>query len=376
MAPTLLDTLNFPNELKTLSYQELLQLSNEIRERLIDITNRVGGHLASNLGVVELTIALTPCLIAYDKFLWDTHQTYVHEMLTGRLNDMYTIKQRNLSGFAKISEKAPSVQDMHPSLSPPLAWLKQEMQKKKPTMSFAFLGMGAIRRMAYEALNNIKALNGNFICVLNDNDMSISPPVGAMANYITSIRTTKLYDNAKIKFQRILNRVPKIGSPLKRRIEKVVERLRNTLLDTPTGVLFEEFGFKYLGPINGHDLPSVMAALRYAKEYPGPIMLHMITKKGKGMDVAESNPIKYHGVSAKSSNSNKKKAPTYTQCLEKKLINCRKKRPDSCHYSRQEKEAVWLNMSKNFLTAITMLELQKNMPSHLRQDYSRQQCQL
>jgi len=332
MAPTLLDTLNFPNELKTLSYQELLQLSNEIRERLIDITNRVGGHLASNLGVVELTIALHTLFDSpTDKFLWDTsHQTYVHKMLTGRLNDMYTIKQyKGLSGFAKITESPHDTfgaGHASTSLSAAIGLAQARNAKKETHNVICVLGDGGLSGgMAYEALNNIKALNGNFICVLNDNDMSISPPVGAMANYITSIRTTKLYDNAKIKFQRILNRVPKIGSPLKRRIEKVVERLRNTLLDTPTGVLFEEFGFKYLGPINGHDLPSVMAALRYAKEYPGPIMLHMITKKGKGMDVAESNPIKYHGVSAKSSKANKKKAPTYTQCFGEEVISIAEK---------------------------------------------------
>ena len=152
--------------------------------------------------------------------------------------------------------------------------------------------------MAYEALNNIKELKGNFICVLNDNDMSISPPVGAMANYITSIRTTKIYDDLKHKFQRIFDRIPKIGIPLKRRIESTVKRFRSSLLDVPTGVLFEEFGFKYLGPIDGHNLTAVMASLKYAKEYDGPIMIHIITTKGKGMDVAEENPVKYHGVSA------------------------------------------------------------------------------
>ena len=306
----LLDTLNFPTDLKNLSHQELITLSNEIRDRLIDITNTVGGHLASNLGVVELTLALHTLFDSpKDKFLWDTsHQTYVHKMLTGRLDQMYTIKQyKGLSGFAKISESPHDIfgaGHASTSLSAAIGIVQARNAKKENHSVVCVLGDGGLSGgMAYEALNNIKELKGNFICVLNDNDMSISPPVGAMANYITSIRTTQLYDDVKIKFQRIFDRIPKIGAPLKRRIEKTVERLRSTLLDTQTGVLFEEFGFKYLGPIDGHDLLSIMAALRYAKKYNGPIMLHIITTKGKGLENAEKNPIKYHGVSAKPSST-------------------------------------------------------------------------
>ncbi len=333
MPNILLDTLNFPNDLKELSHADLLQLCDEIRERLIDITNTVGGHLASNLGVVELTVALhTLFKSPVDKFLWDTsHQTYVHKMLTGRLNQMYTIKQyKGLSGFAKIAESAHDIfgaGHASTSLSAAIGLASARNAKKEDHSVVCVLGDGGLSGgMAYEALNNIRELKGNFICVLNDNDMSISPPVGAMAHYITSIRTTKIYDGMKFKFKRILDRIPRIGTPLKRRIEKTVERLRNTLLDVPTGVLFEEFGFKYLGPINGHDLLSIMAALRYAKKYPGPIMIHIITKKGKGMDVAENNPVKYHGVSAKPKKNAapKTKRATYTQCFGSEIINIAK----------------------------------------------------
>ncbi len=327
MSNPLLDTLHFPDDLKTLSHQELLQLAQEIRDRLIDITSTVGGHLASNLGVVELTLAMhTEFNSPTDKFLWDTsHQTYVHKMLTGRLSQMYTIKQYNgLSGFAKIAESPHDcfgAGHASTSLSAAIGVAQARNAANETHNVVCVLGDGGLSGgMAYEALNNVKYLKGNFICILNDNDMSISPPVGAMASYITSIRTTKFYDDAKVKFQRIFNRIPKIGHPLKRRIEKTVERLRSTLLDTPTGVLFEEFGFKYLGPINGHDLTAVMAALRYAKHYPGPIMLHMITTKGKGMPVAETDPVKYHGVSAKSTGAPVKKRPTYTQCFGTEII--------------------------------------------------------
>ncbi len=334
MEKKILDTLNFPEDLKDLSHNDLLQLCNDIRERLIDVTNKVGGHLASNLGVVELTVALHTLFESpNDKFLWDTsHQTYVHKMLTGRLNEMYTIKQyKGLSGFAKIAESDHDIfgaGHASTSLSAAIGVAQARNAKNEKHSVVCVLGDGGLSGgMAYEALNNIQELKGNFICVLNDNNMSISPPVGAMAQYITSIRTTQIYDGLKLKFKRILDRIPKIGSPLKRRIEKTVERLRSTLLDVPTGVLFEEFGFKYLGPINGHDLLSIMAALRYAKQYPGPIMIHIITTKGKGMEVAEQNPVKYHGVSAKQ----KKEAPvkekkiTYTQCFGNEIIEISKK---------------------------------------------------
>ncbi|RAP24928.1 1-deoxy-D-xylulose-5-phosphate synthase [Candidatus Marinamargulisbacteria bacterium SCGC AG-343-K17] len=337
MSKLLLDTLTFPDALKDLSYNELLTLSDEIRHRLIDITNTVGGHLASNLGVVELTLALHTLFNSpKDKFLWDTsHQTYVHKMLTGRLNQMYTIKQyKGLSGFAKISESEHDTfgaGHASTSLSAAIGLAQARNARNEDHSVVCVLGDGGLSGgMAYEALNNIKELKGNFICILNDNDMSISPPVGAMANYMTTIRTTKVYDEMKDKFQRVFDRIPKIGTPLKRRIEKTVKRFRSSLIDIPSGVLFEEFGFKYLGPIDGHNLTAVMAALKYAKDYDGPVMLHIMTTKGKGMDVAEKNPVKYHGVSAQKTKTTeiKEKRPTYTQCFGSEIIDIAEKNPN------------------------------------------------
>ena len=237
---------------------------------------------------------------------------------------------KGLSGFAKIAESDHDTfgaGHASTSLSAAIGLAQARNANNESHNVICVLGDGGLSGgMAYEALNNIKELNGNFICILNDNDMSISPPVGAMANYITSIRTTPIYDTAKDKFERIINRIPKFGTPLKRRIEKTVERFRSTLLDINTGVLFEEFGFKYLGPIDGHNLTAVMAALRYAKTYDGPIMLHMNTTKGKGMQVAEQNPVKYHGVS-KQSDPNKPqpaKRATYTQCFGSEIIEIAK----------------------------------------------------
>jgi 1-deoxy-D-xylulose-5-phosphate synthase len=321
----LLDTRQFPEDLKHLSYNDLLTLAAEIRERLIDVTNAVGGHLASNLGVVELTLAMhTVFNTPEDCFLWDTsHQTYVHKMLTGRLQDMYTIKQwHGLSGFAKRSESDHDcfgAGHASTSLSAAIGIAHARNATKTRRHVVCVLGDGGLSGgMTYEALNNIRDLTGNFICILNDNDMSISPPVGAMAHYITSIRSTSLYDGLKSRFEGMLNHIPSIGTPLLRRIDKVFKHFRSGLLDVPAGVLFEEFGFKYLGPIDGHDLRLVTAMLHYAKTFDGPIMIHVITKKGKGLAIAEANPVQYHGVSANT--AKKSSAITYTQCFGEEIV--------------------------------------------------------
>ena len=327
----LLNTLNFPSDLKQLTQVELISLCKEIRIRLVDITNTVGGHLASNLGVVEISVGLHTIFNSpEDQFLWDTsHQTYVHKMLTGRLKDMYTIKQyKGLSGFAKITESSHDIfgaGHASTSLSAAIGLAQARNAQNKKNAVVCVLGDGGLSGgMCYEALNNIEQLNGNFICILNDNDMSISPPVGAMAKYITSIRTLQIYDDVKDIFTKVFNKIPRIGVPLKRRIEKAVDGTVTTLLDVKAGVLFEEFGFKYLGPIDGHNLTEVMATLKYAKSYNGPILLHMITTKGKGLKNAELNPIKYHGVSAKKTKPNPdthvKKIETYTQCFGSEII--------------------------------------------------------
>ena len=300
---TLLDTLKFPDDLGTLSTSQLETLASEIRERLVLIGDTCGGHLASNLGVVEITLALHTIMDSpKDKFLWDTsHQCYVHKMLTGRLNEMMTIRQDGgLSGFAKIDESKHDIFGAgHAStaLSAALGVAAARDIKKEDHSVIAVVGDASLSGgMTFEALNNINATKGNFICILNDNNMSISPPVGSMSNYITQLRTSDMYNTAKDKMVKILDRVPSFGVPLGHKLERTVDRLRDILLEFKVGVLFEEFGFRYLGPIDGHNITHVMAALKYAKSYPGPILLHMITKKGKGVEKAEENPVKYHGV--------------------------------------------------------------------------------
>jgi 1-deoxy-D-xylulose-5-phosphate synthase len=302
----LLDKLAFPTALKQLSISEMQSLAQEIRERLIAVGHTCGGHLASNLGVVELTLALhTVFESPTDKFLFDTsHQTYVHKMLTGRLADMFTMRQDGgLSGFAKIDESehdAFGAGHASTALSAGLgmAHAREVLGQKHSVVSIigdATLSGG----MAFEALNNAHTLNSNFICVLNDNDMSISHPVGRMADTMTQLRTSPAYDKAKQRLEQFVSKIPHIGDSLFKRIEKTVDHMRDMLLDEKMGVIFEEFGFKYLGPIDGHDLPMLMTALRYAKGFDGPILIHVITKKGKGFPEAEADPVNFHGVSPK-----------------------------------------------------------------------------
>ena len=312
MSKSLLHTAKFPDDLKTFDLNQLNQLADEIRTELLKIGDKCGGHLASNLGVVELTIVMHTLFESpTDKFLWDTsHQTYVHKMLTGRLDKMYTIRQdHGLSGFAKIKESEHDcfgAGHASTSLSAALGFAHARDIQKQDHHVLAVVGdSGLSGGMAFEALNNTQHLKSNFICVLNDNDMSISHPVGMMSEYMTNVRTSKVYNDVKERFEAIIENIPHIGSPLYDRIEKFVERVRGTILNVKMGVLFEEFGFRYMGPIDGHNIPLLMAALKYAKSYPGPILIHISTKKGKGYNPAENDPVKYHGVSPKKTNATK-----------------------------------------------------------------------
>lgn len=303
----LLESKNFPEDLKEFTQEELENLASEIRQKLLDIGDSCGGHLASNLGVVELTIVLHTLFDSpTDKFLWDTsHQTYVHKMLTGRLDKMTTIRQdKGLSGFAKITESehdAFGAGHASTALSAGLGIAHGRDLMGQNYHVVSIVGDASFSGgMTFEALNNIDRLGKNkLICILNDNNMSISRPVGSMANYITKIRTSSIFESAKNRFNQLLKKVPKIGDSLQRRIDRAVDHMRDVILDNNVGVIFEDFGFKYLGPIDGHDIQTLMAALNYAKKHNGPIMVHIITQKGKGHIPAERDPVKYHGVSPK-----------------------------------------------------------------------------
>ena len=335
---TLLETLNLPADLQQLSQIELEQLAIEIRTHLLEIGDACGGHLASNLGVVELTLVLhTLFNTPKDKFVWDTsHQTYVHKMLTGRLHQMLSVRKKDgLSGFANIFESehdAFGAGHASTSLSAGLGMAQARDLKGESFKVVSIFGDSALSGgMAFEALNNLEALKSNYICILNDNDMSISEPVGAMADYMTKVRTAPIYNHARKTFFKMMETIPKVGGPLTRRVEKALDRMREFILDTKFGTLFEEFGVKYIGPLDGHNIPLLMLVLNYAKSYQGPIMVHIITQKGKGYDKAEANPIKYHGVSPKKTATlvqNQVSAISYQQRFAKTLENICEKNKD------------------------------------------------
>jgi len=336
----LLDTLDFPSSLKKLSAKELDNLCHEIRELLISIVVKNGGHLASNLGVVELTVALHTVLDSpNDKILWDvSHQAYVHKILTGRKNELHTIRQTGgLSGFVNRKESPHDIfgaGHASTSLSAALGIAKARDIKGDDYSVFAVIGDGAMSGgLALEAINNVsEQVKGNFVVVLNDNEMSISRPVGSLASAITRIRTSSPYLSLKHQIENVVGRIPKIGHPLNRKIEKLVERTKNMITDFKVGVIFEELGFRYLGPIDGHNIPLLMSAFSYAKNTEQPVLIHVMTKKGKGYGPCEKDPVHFHGIgpSVDKKAIQEAKGPSYSQVFGDTLCQLAKNNQKIC----------------------------------------------
>jgi 1-deoxy-D-xylulose-5-phosphate synthase len=296
----LLDRIENPSDLKTLAVEELDQLAQEIREFLISKLSVTGGHLSSNLGVVELTVALHYLFDSpRDKFIFDVgHQTYVHKILTGRKDRFDTLrKYKGLCGFAKRSESEHDVWEAghsSTSLSAAMGMAVARDLKGDNNRVVAVIGDGAMTGgMALEALNHIGHDRTKLLVVLNDNEMSIAPNVGAIHNYLTKIRSDKHYRKAKEEVESLLKKIPAIGGTLAKTAERVKDSLKYLVL---SGVLFEELGFTYIGPVDGHHLPTVMEALQQADKVNGPVMLHLVTMKGKGYSPAEADSHAWHGV--------------------------------------------------------------------------------
>ncbi len=296
----LLDKVNEPYDIKSFSNDELVQLSGEIREYLIDVVSETGGHLSSNLGVVELTVALHFVFNSpYDQLVWDVgHQSYVHKILTGRKEALKTIRQYGgLSGFTKRHESEHDtfgVGHSSTSISAALGFAAARDLKKEGNAVVAIIGDGAMTAgMAYEALNNGAGLKSNFIVILNDNQMSIAPNVGGMAQYLDKIRTGNTYNGLKSDVHKVLDKVPLVGKGLTKVVKDVKDGFKQIFI---SGMFFEEMGYKYLGPIDGHNMDQVVTVLRQAKKIDGPVLIHMNTVKGKGYHHAEMDPSKYHGI--------------------------------------------------------------------------------
>src|SRR6187399_1385235 len=290
MATTsLLSRIDSPADLRRLSRTELKALATELREYVLQSVSKTGGHLSSNLGTVELTIALhyvfnTPD----DRLVWDVgHQTYAHKVLTGRRDRMHTLRQLSgVSGFPRRSESEYDTfgtAHSSTSISAALGMAVAAKRKGEKRRAVAVIGDGAMSAgMAFEALNNAGAMDVDLLVILNDNEMSISRPVGALTNYLARLLSGRMYDTAKRASEHILKRLP-IAWELARRAEEHVKGMV-----TPS-TLFEEFGFNYIGPIDGHDLDTLIATLDNIKKLRGPQFLHIITRKGQGYKLAEDD---------------------------------------------------------------------------------------
>ena len=301
MESLLLDKIDQPSDLKKLDHQQLEQLCAEIRHFLLENISKTGGHLASNLGTVELTVALHRVLeTPKDKIVFDVgHQCYTHKLLTGRRKDFDKLRQLDgISGFPNPNE---SVHDAFIaghgntalSLAIGMAWAKK--LHREPGLVVAVIGDGAFTGgMVYEGMNNIGNLD-NLLVILNDNKMSISKNVGALARYLTHLRTTTAYFDAKDNVRTFLDGIPVVGTPLKRAITESKSLLRRAMYHS---TMFEDMGFQYIGPVDGHNVEELERTLKTISQRPGPHFLHVVTKKGKGYQPAEMNPGNYHGVSA------------------------------------------------------------------------------
>ncbi len=292
----LLDTIDFPQQLRLLERKQLPQLAQELRTFLIDSVSKTGGHLASNLGVVELTIALhyvfnTPD----DRLVWDVgHQTYPHKILTGRRQKMQTL--RKVQGIAGFPRRCESEYDTFgtghssTSISAALGMAVAAQKAGLERRAVAIIGDGAMTAgMAFEALNNAGDMNANLLVILNDNDMSISNNVGALNNYLTKLLSSRFYNTVRSSGKKVLSVMP----PMMEFAKRAEEHVKGMVMP---GTLFEEFGFNYIGPIDGHDLDTLVETLRNIKQLKGPQFLHIVTQKGKGFEPAEDNPNRFHGV--------------------------------------------------------------------------------
>jgi 1-deoxy-D-xylulose-5-phosphate synthase len=314
----LLSKINDPADLRGLSISELKQLAEELRQFLIHSVSQTGGHLAAGLGTVELTLALHSVFdTPNDRLVWDVgHQSYPHKMLTGRRDRMPSLRQRDgLAGFPKRGESPYDtfgVGHSSTSISAALGMAIAAQQQHSERRVIAVIGDGALTAgMAFEALNHAGDLDANLLVILNDNDMSISPNVGGMSNYFAKVLSGKLYSSVREGSKKVLGVMPPVWE-LARRAEEHMKGM------VAPGTLFEELGFNYIGPIDGHDLDTLVTTLRNLRALKGPQFLHIVTKKGKGFTPAEENPCTYHGVGRFNPESGKleKKStsgPTYTK---------------------------------------------------------------
>ncbi|MCP4145085.1 MAG: 1-deoxy-D-xylulose-5-phosphate synthase [bacterium] len=328
MSKPILENIDSLDQLSDLNSGQLEQLCSELREKIISTVSETGGHLGASLGVVELTVALHLVFNSpKDKIIWDVgHQAYVHKLLTGRLSDFHTLRQKGgISGFPKRSENEHDmfgVGHASTSISAALGFAIARDIKGTDEKVIAVIGDGSMSGgLAFEAMNNAGQVQPNMIVVLNDNEMSISPNVGALAKYLTRITSGQLYTRFEADLWKILGKLPH-GGKAQKLAHRVKEGLKQLVVPT---ILFEELGFKYFGPIDGHDIDLLAATLNSVQQIKGPILLHVVTKKGKGYSFAEREKAKYHGVGRFDKTRGLQKlqssVPSYTSVFDDTIVS-------------------------------------------------------
>lgn len=327
-----IEKIESSSDLKKMDLASKKKLASEIRECILDVVSKNGGHLASNLGVVELTIALESVFdVSRDKIVWDVgHQCYTHKIINGRYEEFKTLRKfKGLSGFPKTSESltdAFNTGHSSTSISAAMGFAKARDIRHKKNHVVAVIGDGALTGgMAMEALNHVGSSNTNMIVVLNDNEMSISKNIGGINKLLTRLRSKKNYTRSNQLGRNVVLRIPVVGGLFVKLVSKLKTSVKNVIIP---GMYFEEIGFRYLGPVDGHDINTLEKLFSRAKELDGPILIHVLTKKGKGYSIAEDNPDKFHGVSAFDLETGKSlvhKKKDYSKVFGDKLVNMAKK---------------------------------------------------
>ena len=328
----MLEKINSPEDLKKLNIEEKEQLAKEIREYILDVVSENGGHLASNLGVVELTIALHSVFnVPTDKIVWDVgHQTYVHKILTGRREQLKTIRKLDgLAGFPKTNESdcdCFNTGHSSTSISAALGMARARDLEGKNNSVIAVIGDGALTGgMALEALNDAGYSNTKMTVILNDNEMSISKNVGGLNMFLSKLRTKKLYAKSSLSAKKVILKIPVVGKPFVKIVQRVKRSIKQLIIPK---MFFEDIGFTYLGPVDGHNIEQLQNIMRLSKQVEAPVLIHVLTKKGKGYKIAEENPDKFHATSPfdiETGKPKKEKKPDYSKVFGEKIVEMAKK---------------------------------------------------
>ena len=328
----MLEKINSPEDLKKLNIEEKNKLAEEIREYILEVVSENGGHLASNLGVVELTIALHSVFnVPTDKIVWDVgHQTYVHKILTGRRDELKTLRKLDgIAGFPKTNESECdcfNTGHSSTSISAALGMARARDLKKENNSVIAVIGDGALTGgMALEALNDAGYSNTKMTVILNDNEMSISKNIGGLNMFLSKLRTKKLYTKSSLSAKKVILKIPVVGKPFVKIVQRVKRSIKQLIIPK---MFFEDIGFTYLGPVDGHNIEQLQNIMLLSKQVEAPVLIHVLTKKGKGYRIAEENPDKFHAIAPfdiKTGKPKKVQKADYSKVFGDKLVELAKK---------------------------------------------------